>query len=165
MQIGKVFAATAIAAAAAFIPTPAQSAATSCWWKPANVNRFKGPFPCDVVSRKNYNGHIVHDLSITNRGDTAKFTLVLWFRENERPAADNDYAGTAEVIWNQQGQTFRTEHRYIVDSQGDVQIARWTDKGNIAVRLPGYHRPASRGTARRRTAPRLPGSEFYGDLF
>ena len=88
---------------------PAQAAPSTCWLIPPSGAMTQG-FYCDLTSRTNYNGHIVHDISRRADGG-ARFTAVLWTDGGGNP----DYA---EVVVN--GQVYRKA--WWRDAQGDVRI-------------------------------------------
>ena len=43
---------------------------------------------CDVHTRRNANGHVVHDITLMNGGRTMRLTAVLWMNQDGSP----DYA-------------------------------------------------------------------------
>lgn len=87
----------------------AKAAPSTCWLIPRSGAQVQG-FYCDLTSRTNYNGHVVHDISRRADGGAA-FTAVLWTDGGGNP----DYA---EVLLD--GTTYRRP--WWRDAQGDVRI-------------------------------------------
>ena len=118
---------------------PADAASTSCWYgKPGQRLEH---FHCDVRKRVNANGHIVWDVSTSQKGKL--FTFVLWGK-------DSDTSGNADFIVD--GRDVRIH--WHTDRDGDLRLTG--NKGQLAIRFPGS-RPAGSGV--------LPAGTAYGDMF
>ena len=122
----------ALAAALFLSAAPASAAPSDCWYGTSR-DKTLTQFDCDVVTRRNANNHIVHDVSTGN--DT--FTAVLWGTESQRRGeADFIHNGTSDRV------------RYWVDDDGDIRL--YSDKSVVVFRFPNARRriPAPSGTPR-----------------
>ena len=86
----------------------AKAAASTCWFIPASGARVSG-VNCNVSTRRNANGHVVHDIQHWN-GNGARFSVVLW--------TDSGNADGAEVFID--GERFTTA--WWRDADGDIRL-------------------------------------------
>ena len=87
---------------------PAEAAVQTCWHLPASGRTVDG-FDCNVTTRRNVNGHLVHDITHQN-GKGGRFSVVLW-QDHGNPAG-------AEIFVNGQ----RLEVSWWRDADGDVRL-------------------------------------------
>ena len=92
------------------VTEPANAAPSVCW-----LSTNAGPdgrLPaqsCDVHTRRNANGHIVHD--VTTHNDGARMTVVLWTNEHRAPSYAESFYRGRRILSN-----------YRWDDAGDVHL-------------------------------------------
>jgi len=106
MNFKAILASAAVATCCLFNPSAAEAATQTCWRVPSGGQVVSG-FRCNVSSRYNANGHLVHDI---NTLDGVRFSVILW--------TSGGNADDAEVFID--GERFTTAWYY--DGDGDVRI-------------------------------------------
>ena len=93
--------------------TPSFAAPSTCAFREGSGSVAQAS--CDVHSRRNANGHLVHDITLMKDGQTMRLTAVLWQNQDRTPdyaelIAEDGSRISAPYFWAKNGAVGVTEN-------------------------------------------------------